>query len=57
MINYCIMSSAFFIILPYLLIILGVLILCFFNIGIVAGIFMLIGIAMISEKIWPEKWN
>ena len=44
-------------ILPYLLILLGLFILFMIEQPIAAGIFFLLGIAMIFEHIWPEMWE
>lgn len=41
---------------PYLLIILGILLL-FMNQPIPSGVCCLIGVVMIIESIWPEKWG
>ena len=43
--------------LPYLLIILGCLILLYTGIAILAGGCILVGIVMIIEFIWPEHWG
>lgn len=43
--------------LPYLLILLGLFILFMIQQAIAAGICFLIGIVMIIEHIWPEKWE
>lgn len=42
---------------PYLLIVLGLLLLFFMDQAIPAGVCFLIGFVMIVEKIWPEKWE
>lgn len=42
--------------LPVLLIVFGFLTLDMFQ-GYVAIAFMVIGIVMIIERIWPEKWD
>ena len=42
---------------PYLLILFGLIILFQFGQGPVAGVFVLIGIVMVVESIWPEKWG
>ena len=44
-------------VLPYLLILLGLLILFIIGQPIAAGVCLLIGIVMIFEQIWPEKWG
>ena len=41
---------------PYLLILFGVLAL-FIGQAIPSGICFLIGVTMILERIWPEKWG
>ena len=43
-------------VLPWLLIILGLLTLNMFQ-GYVALSCMLVGIVMLIERIWPEKWE
>lgn len=43
--------------LPYLLILLGLLILLIIGIAPVAGVCFLIGIVMILEQKWPEQWE
>ena len=42
--------------LPFLLILFGFLLLPFFR-GLPAITCMVIGIVMILERIWPEKWG
>lgn len=42
---------------PYLLILLGLLILFFIGQPIAAGVCLLLGIVMVLESIWPEKWE
>lgn len=42
---------------PYLLILLGLLILALTKFAPVAGVCLLLGIVMILESIWPEKWG
>ena len=42
---------------PYLLILLGLLILLIIGVAPVAGVCILLGIVMIIESIWPEKWE
>lgn len=44
-------------IMPYLLIIIGILLLLFLDLPIPAGACVLIGLVMIFDKIWPEKWG
>lgn len=43
--------------LPILLIMLGIIILLITNMAIPAGVCILLGIIMIFECIWPEKWE
>ena len=43
-------------VLPWLLIIFGFLTLNMFQ-GFVAMTCMVIGIVMLIERVWPEKWN
>ena len=43
--------------LPYLLILLGLLILIIIGQPIVAGVCFLFGIVMIILQIWPEHWE
>lgn len=42
---------------PYILIFMGLLLLFFIGQVIPAGVFLLLGIVMIMERIWPEKWE
>ena len=42
--------------LPYLLIVFGFITINMYN-GLIAGACMVTGIAMIMERIWPEKWD
>jgi len=42
--------------LPWLLIVFGFFTLNMFN-GIIAGACMVVGITMLIERIWPEKWD
>lgn len=51
------MNSTFLIVVPYLLIIIGLLALFFNNSAILAGPLILLGIVMIIETLWPEKWD
>lgn len=44
-------------ILPYLLILLGLLVLFIIGQPIAAGVCLLLGIVMIFESIWPEEWE
>lgn len=43
--------------LPILLILLGLYLLLWMGQAPVAGVCMVIGIVMILERIWPEKWG
>lgn len=43
--------------IPYLLILLGLLLLFILSQPIPAGISLLLGVVMIIERIWPEKWE
>lgn len=43
--------------LPIFLIFMGVLVLFAFNMGIVAGVSILVGIVIIIERLFPEKWG
>lgn len=43
--------------LPYLLILIGLILLLFVGQAIPAGVCFLLGVVMIFEKIWPEKWD
>lgn len=51
------MNSILVKLLPYLLILCGLFVLFFINNGAVAGVPILIGIVMILESIWPERWG
>lgn len=42
---------------PYLIILLGFLVLFLIEQAETAGVCFLIGIVMIIENIWPEKWG
>ena len=44
-------------IVPYFLILLGLILLFFIGQPIPAGIILLLGIVMIIEQIWPENWG
>ena len=41
----------------YLLILLGLFLLLFIGQALVAGVCVLIGIVLIIERFWPEKWG
>lgn len=43
--------------IPYLLILLGLLILFVIEQPIAAGVCLLLGIVMMLEQIWPEEWE
>ena len=43
--------------LPYVLILIGLILLLFAGQAIPAGVCFLLGIVMIIERIWPEKWG
>ncbi len=43
--------------LPYVLILIGLILLLFAGQAIPAGVCFLLGIVMIIEKIWPEEWE
>lgn len=43
--------------LPYFLILLGLSLLFYMEMAPVAGVCFLLGIVIIIEKIWPEKWG
>lgn len=43
--------------LPYLLILIGLILLFFVDQAIPAGVCFLLGIVMVIEKIWPEEWE
>jgi len=51
------MKSLFLKSIPYLLILLGLFFLFKMNMPIPAGVCLLLGIVMILERIWPEKWG
>ena len=51
------MNSTLFRISPFLLILLGLIILFMTQFTPVAGICFLLGIVMIIERTWPEKWE
>ena len=51
------MNSTLIKISPYLLILVGLLILFFLGLAPAAGVCFLIGMVMIVESIWPEKWE
>ena len=42
---------------PFLLLLFGLFILFIVDQPIVAGVCVLLGIVMIFESIWPEKWE
>lgn len=44
-------------ILPYALILIGLILLLFAGQAIPAGVCFLLGVVMIIERIWPEEWD
>lgn len=42
---------------PFLLIVIGFFLLFYMEMAIPAGVCFLLGIIMIIEQIWPEKWE
>lgn len=42
---------------PYLLILLGLFVLFVIQHPLVAGTCLLLGLVMIIERVWPEKWK
>lgn len=42
---------------PLLTILTGFILLLFAGMPTIAGLFVLVGIVMIVERIWPEKWS
>lgn len=42
---------------PFLVIIFGLFLLFFMDKPMPAGVCILIGVVMIIERIWPEKWG
>jgi hypothetical protein len=42
---------------PYIIILLGLFLLFFLKQAEIAGVFLLVGIVMAIERIWPEKWG
>lgn len=51
------MSTALKNLSPYLLILLGLLLLFFAGQAEVAGVCLLLGIVMVILRIWPEEWG
>ena len=51
------MSNSLKRLLPYLLILLGLILLFYLGQAIPAGVCFLIGIVIIFERIWPEEWG
>jgi len=43
--------------IPYLLILIGIILLLYMSLPIQAGGCLLLGIVMVIEKIYPEKWG
>lgn len=42
---------------PYILIIIGLLLLFFINNALPVGVCVLLGLIMLIERKWPEKWE
>ncbi len=42
---------------PFLVILFGLFLLFFMDLPMPAGVCILIGVVMIFERIWPEKWG
>lgn len=42
---------------PYLLILLGLFLLLWMNQAPAVGVCLLLGIVIVFEQIWPEKWD
>lgn len=42
---------------PYFLLLIGLFFLIIINIPILAGLFCMLGIFIILEEKWPEKWG
>ena len=51
------MNSVLKKIVPYFLLLLGLLLLLFVEKPVPAGVLFLLAIAMIIESIWPEEWG
>ena len=51
------MDSTTIKVLPYLLILSGLIILFMSNMAPVAFVCFIIGIVLIMERMWPEKWD
>lgn len=51
------MNKTFKSLSPYFLLIFGLFLLLFINQPIPAGVCFLIGVVMIIERKWPEKWG
>ena len=51
------MSPTLIKLLPYLLILFGLLLLFFIGQAEAAGVCLLLGIVMVILQIWPEKWG
>ena len=43
--------------MPYMLIFIGLIMLFFLGQPIPAGVFLLLGIVIIFDRIWPEEWK
>lgn len=51
------MNSTLQSLLPYIAVLLGLLFLFYLGMAIPAGVCFLVGIVMIIERKWPEKWQ
>ena len=51
------MKTSLILFSPYILLFLGLFLLLFMGQVIAAGVCLLLGIVMIIERIWPEKWG
>ncbi len=52
-----IVKSTIKVLLPYLLIAFGLFVLFMTDFAPFAGVCILVGIVIIVERIWPEKWE
>lgn len=43
--------------LPYLVLLVGLFLLFYMGMAVYAGVFLLLGIVMVIESIWPEEWE
>lgn len=55
--NFNYMIKIFKLSIPYFFILFGLLLLFILSQPIPAGISLLLGVVMIIERIWPEKWE